>query len=83
VYLPGTVRIPKHSSPNTKNIDHTLVAEVEIPRGGAEEVLVCCGGDQYGSPFPFTGTVKRVLVDVSDAEFSDLVAMAKVAMAMQ
>jgi hypothetical protein len=181
VYLPGTVRIPEPSSPNTKNIDHTLAAWVEIPRGGAEGVLVCCGGasagytlfmkdgklhwehnwfeearfrvsstkkipaghhvlsaevrvdkegtfgtggkvtlrlgetvigtgqfgkqvpyrftvnetfdvgcdtvtpvsDQYESPFPFTGTVKRVLVDVSDAEFSDLVAMAKVAMAMQ
>ena len=39
--------------------------------------------DQYESPFPFTGTIKRVLVDISDAEFQDLVAMAKVAMGMQ
>jgi arylsulfatase len=181
VYLPGTVRIPEPSSPNTKNIDHTLAAEIEVPKGGAEGVLVCCGGasagyalfikdgklhwehnwfeesrfrvsstesipaghhvvsaeikvdkegtfgtggkvtlrlgekvigsgtfakqvpfrftvnetfdvgcdtvspvsDLYESPFPFTGTIARVLVDVSDAEFSDLVAMAKVAMAMQ
>jgi arylsulfatase len=181
VYLPGTVRISEPSSPNTKNIDHTLAAEVEIPEGGAEGVLVCCGGasagytlfmkggklhwehnwfeesrfkvssterippghrvvsaevtvdkegqfgtggtvtlrvgekvvgkgrfekqvpfrftvnetfdigcdmvspvsDRYESPFAFTGTIKRVLVDVSDAEFHDLAALAKVAMATQ
>ena len=39
--------------------------------------------DQYESPFAFTGKIKRVLVDVSDAEFKDLVALAKVAMATQ
>lgn len=181
VYLPGTVRIPEPSSPNTKNINHTLAAEVDIPEGGAEGVLVCCGGasagyalfmkdgklhwehnwfeeehylisskepipaghrvlsaeikvdeegkfgtggtvtlrmgetvigegrfekqvpfrftvnetfdvgcdtvtpvsDQYKSPFPFTGTIRRILVDISDADFQDLVAMAKVAMAIQ
>ena len=38
---------------------------------------------RYESPFPFTGTIKRILVDVSDAEFKDLATMAKVAMAMQ
>ena len=181
VYLPGTVRLPEPSAPNTKNVNHTLAAEVEIPKGGADGVLVCCGGmsagyslfvkdgrlhwehnwfeverfrvssreklrpghqvlsaevevdkegkvgtggtvrlrvgekvvgegrfkkqvpyrftvnetfdvgcdtvspvsDLYDSPFPFTGTIKRVLVDISDVEFQDLVAMAKVAMAMQ
>lgn len=36
--------------------------------------------DQYKSPFPFTGTIRRILVDISDAEFQDLVAMAIVAM---
>jgi len=47
-YLPGTVRIPEPSSPNTKNVDHTLAAEVEIPKEGAEGVLVCCGGASAG-----------------------------------
>ena len=28
--------------------------------------------DQYGSPFPFTGTIVRVMVDVSEAAFEDL-----------
>lgn len=181
VYLPGTVRISEPSAPNTKNIHHTLAAEVDVPAGGAEGVLVCCGGasagytlfikdgklhwehnwfeearylvsssedipegrhvvsaeiqvdeegkfgtggtvtlrvgervigtgrfdkqvpfrftvnetfdigcdtvspvsNQYESPFSFTGSIIRVLVDVSDAEFSDLAAMARVAMAMQ
>ena len=36
--------------------------------------------DLYESPFAFTGKIKRILVDISDAEFQDLVAMAKVAM---
>jgi len=45
---PGAVRIGERSSPNTKNVHHTLAAEVEIPQGGAEGVLVCCGGISGG-----------------------------------
>jgi hypothetical protein len=41
---PGAVRIPERSSPYTKNLHHTLAAEVDIPKDGAEGVLVCCGG---------------------------------------
>jgi arylsulfatase len=44
VYVPGTVRVPERSSPYTKNVHHTIAAEVEIPQTGAEGVLVCCGG---------------------------------------
>ncbi len=44
VYPAGTVRVPERSSPYTKNLHHTIAAEVEIPQGGAEGVLVCCGG---------------------------------------
>jgi arylsulfatase A-like enzyme len=43
-YLPGAVRIGERSAPNTKNVHHTLAAEVLIPHNGAEGVLVCCGG---------------------------------------
>src|SRR5262249_48411937 len=32
----------------TKNVHHTIAAEVEIPPGGAEGVLVCCGGVTAG-----------------------------------
>lgn len=51
VYLPGTVRVPEPAAPNTKNIDHTLAAEITIPEGGAEGVLVCCGGLAAGYTF--------------------------------
>jgi len=48
VYRPGTVRIGERSSPNTKDVHHTLAAEVVIPERGAEGVLVCCGGISSG-----------------------------------
>jgi arylsulfatase len=47
-YLPGAVRIGERSSPNTKNVHHTLAADVLIPSDGAEGVLVCCGGISGG-----------------------------------
>ena len=43
-YPPGTIRVGERSSPYTKNVHHTIAAEVEIPDAGAEGVLVCCGG---------------------------------------
>lgn len=180
-YLPGTVRLPEPSSPNTKNVHHTLAAEIVIPEGGAEGVLIACGGlaagytffikdsklhwehnwfgtsryrvssseslsngqcivsaevkvdeegkpgtggtvtlrigekvvgegrfekqvpywftfnetfdvgcdtvspvsEVYDSPFTFTGTIKQVLVDLSDATFDDLAAKTEIAMAIQ
>ena len=48
VYPAGAVRIPERSSPYTKNLHHTLAAEVDIPKSGAEGVLVCCGGHTGG-----------------------------------
>jgi arylsulfatase len=51
VYLPGTVRLPEPSSPDTKNVNHVLAAEIEIPEGGAEGVLLCCGGEAGGYTF--------------------------------
>ena len=51
LYLPGTTRIPEPSSPPTKNVNHTLIAEVEVPEGGGEGVLVCCGGEAGGYSF--------------------------------
>ena len=44
VYPAGTVRVPERSSPYTKNVHHTIAAEVVIPDKGAEGVLACCGG---------------------------------------
>ena len=47
VYLSGTTRIPETSSPNTKNVNHVIAAEVEIGND-TEGVIVCCGGESGG-----------------------------------
>jgi hypothetical protein len=43
--------------------------------------------DQYESPFPFTGMIRRVVVDITEAAFEDLAAhhemRARLAMATQ
>ena len=43
-YYPGVVRIPESSAPNTKNKSHTITVQVEIPKEGADGVLVAAGG---------------------------------------
>jgi arylsulfatase A-like enzyme len=43
-YFPGTIRIPEGSTPETKNRDFTIMADVEIPESGAEGVLATIGG---------------------------------------
>ena len=37
VYYPGTT-IPEPSAANTKNKSHTIIAAIEVPRGGADGV---------------------------------------------
>jgi arylsulfatase len=44
VYYPGAVRITEANSPPTKMRSHSITAEVDIPKGGAEGVVVACGG---------------------------------------
>ncbi|MSR62928.1 MAG: arylsulfatase [Planctomycetes bacterium] len=43
-YYPGTTRVPEGSAPDMKNKSFTVTAEVEIPEGGADGVLVTQGG---------------------------------------
>ena len=43
-YFPGTIRVPEGSAPDTKNKSWTITAEVDIPEGGAEGILVTQGG---------------------------------------
>ena len=43
-YYPGTVRVPEGAAPDVKNKDFTIMADVEIPEGGADGVLVTQGG---------------------------------------
>jgi arylsulfatase len=43
-YYPGMVRIPEGSAPDFKNKSYRITAEVEIPEGGAEGVVMTQGG---------------------------------------
>jgi arylsulfatase len=43
-YCPGTIRVPEGAAPDLKSKDFTVTADVEIPDGGAEGVLVTQGG---------------------------------------
>ena len=43
-YYPGIARIPEATAPDVKNKSFRLTAEVEMPEGGAEGVLVTEGG---------------------------------------
>jgi arylsulfatase len=47
-YFPGVRRVPESSSPNVKNKSHTLTVDVEIPKEGANGVLVAAGGNVGG-----------------------------------
>lgn len=47
IYLKGAERIPETSSPNTKNVNHTISAEIEVTKN-SEGVLACCGGESGG-----------------------------------
>jgi arylsulfatase len=47
-YFPGVRRVPESSSPNVKNKSHTITVDVEIPKGGADGVLVAAGGTVGG-----------------------------------
>ncbi|BAY37769.1 sulfatase [Nostoc sp. NIES-2111] len=50
-YYPGTVGIPEGSAPNLKNRSFSITANVEIPKNGAEGVLLTQGGRFAGWSF--------------------------------
>jgi arylsulfatase A-like enzyme len=43
-YYPGMIRIPEASAPDVKNKSFRITADVEIPQGGADGILVTQGG---------------------------------------
>jgi hypothetical protein len=48
VYYPQTQMIPENVAAKLLNKSHSLTADVEIPKGGAEGVLICHGGNVGG-----------------------------------
>jgi arylsulfatase A-like enzyme len=51
VYYPGTQEVPANSAPPILNRPHTITALVDIPKEGAEGVLVSQGGVDGGFAF--------------------------------
>jgi arylsulfatase len=43
-FFPGVRRVPESSAPNVKNRSHTITVDVEVPKDGADGVLVAAGG---------------------------------------
>ncbi len=50
-YFPGLVRIPEGAAPDVKNKSFRIVAEVDVPKGGANGVLLTHGGRFAGYGF--------------------------------
>ena len=48
IYYPHTQMIPENVAVKLLNRSHSLTAEVEIPKSGAEGVLICHGGNVGG-----------------------------------
>ena len=71
---PGLVRLPEGSAPRTHNIDHTIVATLDIPDIGAEGVLVCMGGDWAGWSLFVDGDRLRYHYNWYDLERYDITA---------
>lgn len=51
IYYPGTQEVPVNAAPKIINRAHSITADVEIPKGGAEGVLVSQGGIDGGYSF--------------------------------
>jgi hypothetical protein len=51
VYYPGGAVVPAFAAPPVFNRPYSIEADVEIPAGGAEGVLVAQGGDAAATPF--------------------------------
>ncbi|MEW9808674.1 sulfatase-like hydrolase/transferase [Mesorhizobium marinum] len=48
VFYPGAVRLAETAAPNTKNKSHTITADIVVPDGGSEGVIVAEGGSSAG-----------------------------------
>jgi arylsulfatase len=59
IYYPGTQEVPPNSAPRILNRPHSITAVVDIPKGGAEGVLVSQGGVDGGFTFFVQGGLLR------------------------
>jgi arylsulfatase len=50
-YYPGTQAVPGNAGPRVLNVEHSVSVHAQIPKGGAEGVLFCMGGNDGGFVF--------------------------------
>jgi arylsulfatase len=55
VYYPGTQSVPSMAAPRLLNVNHTVSVHAQVPKGGAEGVLFCMGGNDGGFVFYVKG----------------------------
>jgi len=51
IYYPGTQGVPGNAGPRVLNVDHSISVHATVPKGGAEGVLFCMGGNDGGFVF--------------------------------
>jgi len=54
-YYPGTQMVPANAGPRVLNRSHSITADVEVPKGGAEGALISAGDVQGGYCFYVQG----------------------------
>jgi arylsulfatase len=68
-YYPGTQMIPPNAGPVVLNRAHSITADVEIPRGGAEGCLLSAGDVQGGFTFYMRGGKLHYVYNYVGSEF--------------
>jgi len=51
VYYAGTQGVPSNAAPRVLNVEHSVSVHANVPKGGAEGVLFCMGGNDGGFVF--------------------------------
>lgn len=51
VFYPGTQVVPQSAVPSVLNVAHSISVHANVPKGGAEGVLLCMGGNDGGFVF--------------------------------
>jgi arylsulfatase len=51
IYYPGTQGVPGNAGPRVLNVEHSVSVHAKVPKGGAEGVLFCMGGNDGGFVF--------------------------------
>ena len=77
-YYPNTQVVPINSCPQTLNRPYSITADVDIPKGGAEGVLLSCGSVQGGYTFYIQNAKLHYAYNYVDSQYFDIESTAPV-----